>query len=541
MTALRPSAWAKPIISVAAAGLGAAVAGPLGGALGGWIGDALGGSTSKLLENFSEKFGEKAAEKLLDVGGDSLADKLKPASAHLERAYREALRQSLRTIGGQPDLQGFADWFAHWERRLAAAEPLDLSVFGGEGTPSQNRDGAIWQILVSLDAQGKAMGEKELQIVERRRAMPASLQAALSVRLPETVRATFNALIVKPEYEEAWKQAERAFQHALKLALVDIGKTTRQIHRNTNKLCKDSKAIRKTLASIAQEPGVPVLGVSVSESGKRWFVPRLRDEDGSIQEAMIAEARRMGVPDGKWLSEALAARRKRVKEARQALKRNVKPDQLDLEWWKIQDVVGAPIDEIEKYGLKVEEWYRLAAFQLIQRREYETFAARSMFLTLTISNSGRGPADKVTVELVFPDALSVDRILHEPVSVPESPEIPVSLKQEIEKRFPQVDLTPFTFYPGWPLPRLSWESVGVGRIEFFHEKREGDPRHILSARIPQLEHGVSRVSRPLRLSFGFGPRRDLSIKYKLHARNQPVDSMGEIHIRTVEMAKPPKV
>ena len=74
MTPFRPRAWAKPIISVAASGLGAAVAGPLAGALGGWIGDALGGSTSKLLENFSEKFGEKAEEKLLDVGGDSLAD-----------------------------------------------------------------------------------------------------------------------------------------------------------------------------------------------------------------------------------------------------------------------------------------------------------------------------------------------------------------------------------------------------------------------------------------------------------------------------------
>jgi hypothetical protein len=266
MTAFRSRAWAKPIISVAAAGLGAAVAGPLGGALGGWIGDALGGSTSKLLENLSEKFGEKAAEKLLDVGGDSLADKLKPASPHLERAYREALRQSLRTIGAQPDLRGFADWFGHWDLRLAASEPLDLSVLGGEGTPQQDRTVLVWQILVSLDAQGKAMGEKELRIVERRRAMPDALQAALSARLPQTLRAAFNALIVKPEYEAAWKQAERAFQDALKLALVDIDKTTRQIHRNTNKLRKDSKAIRKTLASIAssrlQALDLPASGVS---------------------------------------------------------------------------------------------------------------------------------------------------------------------------------------------------------------------------------------------------------------------------------------
>ena len=297
MTPFRPHAWAKPIISVAAAGLGAAVAGPLGGALGGWIGDALGGSTSKLLESLSEKFGEKAAEKLVDVGGDSLADKLKPASAPLERAYREALRQSLQKIGAQPTLQDFGDWFAHWDRRLAAPEPLDLSFIGGDGTSPEDRAGLVWQILVNLDAQGRAMSEKELRIVERRRAMPDALQAALSARLPETVGAAFNALIVKPEYEAAWKQAERAFQDALKLAVADIGKTTRQIHRDTKHLRKDSKAIRKTLASIAREPDAPLLGVSVSESGKRWIMPRARDKDAGLTDAMIAEASRMGLPD----------------------------------------------------------------------------------------------------------------------------------------------------------------------------------------------------------------------------------------------------
>jgi len=41
------------------------------------------------------------------------------------------------------------------------------------------------------------------------------------------------SLIVEPEYEAAWKQVERAFQDVVKLALADIGKTTRQIDRNT--------------------------------------------------------------------------------------------------------------------------------------------------------------------------------------------------------------------------------------------------------------------------------------------------------------------
>ena len=538
MTAFRPRTWAKPIISVAAAGLGAAVAGPLGGALGGWIGDAIGGSTCKLLENFSKKFGEKAAENLLDVGGDFLAEKLKPASAPLERVYREALRQSLQKIEPQLTVQDFADWFAHWDRRLAAAEPLDLSFIG---SAEADRADLLWQILVSLDAEGKAMGEKEPQIVERRREMPEALEAALSARLPEAVRATFNALIVKPEYEAAWKQAERAFQDVLELTVADIGKTTRQIHRNTKQLREDSKAIRKTLASIAREPNAPLLGLSASESGKRWIMPYARDKDASLGEAIIAEARRMGVPDGKWVSKALAALRKRIKEARQTLERGVKPDQWDLESWMREGDVGAPIDESETYAVKVEEWYRIATFQLSERQEYETFAARSMFLTMTISNTGRAPADKVTVELVFPEVLSVDETRHEPASVPESPEIPVSLKQEVEETFPRSDLRPFSFYPGWPLPRLCWERLGPGRIEFFRKKCDGDSRQIFSAHTLGLEHGMSRVSRPLRLSFGFGPCRDLTIKYRLHANNQPVDSVGEIHIQAVETTKPPKV
>lgn len=56
--------------------------------------------------------------------------------------------------------------------------------------------------------------------------------------MPRSSTRQTNALIVEPEYEAAWKQAERAFQDVLKLALADIGKTTRQIDRNTKRLSK---------------------------------------------------------------------------------------------------------------------------------------------------------------------------------------------------------------------------------------------------------------------------------------------------------------
>jgi len=91
-------------------------------------------------------------------------------------------------------------------------------------------------------------------------------------------------LIVEPEYEAAWKQAERAFQDVLKLALArHIGRTTRQIDRNTKQLREDSEAIRKTLASIAREPDAPLLSLTFSEPGKPRILPHARDKDRSLQ------------------------------------------------------------------------------------------------------------------------------------------------------------------------------------------------------------------------------------------------------------------
>src|SRR6266404_7264038 len=98
MTSRRSNSWMKPAIRVAAAGFGAAVAGPLGGALGGWLGAAVGGPAADLVEKYAEKFGDNAAEKLLDVGADSLVERLKESAPDLMSIYRDALRQSLGEV-----------------------------------------------------------------------------------------------------------------------------------------------------------------------------------------------------------------------------------------------------------------------------------------------------------------------------------------------------------------------------------------------------------------------------------------------------------
>src|ERR1035438_5038340 len=108
MTSLRSNSWAKPAIRMAAAGFGAAVAGPLGGAVGGWLGDALGGPAAELVEKYAEKFGNRAAEKLLDLGADSLVEKLKESAPNLESAYRDALRLSLAEVHSHFSVCGWA-------------------------------------------------------------------------------------------------------------------------------------------------------------------------------------------------------------------------------------------------------------------------------------------------------------------------------------------------------------------------------------------------------------------------------------------------
>jgi len=125
----KPSSWTKPVIQIAAAGLGAAVAGPLGGAIGGWLGDALGHSASELVKKAAEKFREKAGEKLLDTGADALLDQLADSPANLESLYRDSLRLSLDNIRAHldPGLSEIADWFVHWNICLKAGVPLDPS------------------------------------------------------------------------------------------------------------------------------------------------------------------------------------------------------------------------------------------------------------------------------------------------------------------------------------------------------------------------------------------------------------------------------
>ncbi len=248
MTAPRSIQWAAPAIRIAAAGLGAAVAGPLGGALGGWLGDAFGPSAATLIKGYARKFGEKAAEKLLDTGGDSLLEKLKAPSPPFEAVYREALRLSLAEIGSQVRGDGLDDWFANWDRCLAGSTALDLSAIDVGQFAPEKLDDLFRQTMERLDRQGSAMRRNDLSLTTGFRTMPDALFFALKARLPGRLQEKVRALIVTPQYEQAWKQARLAFEDFASTTLRRIDETTQTIDHKTDVLpqvAEDVAALRK--------------------------------------------------------------------------------------------------------------------------------------------------------------------------------------------------------------------------------------------------------------------------------------------------------
>ncbi len=221
-----PAQYTSLAIRVAAAGLGAAVAGPLGGAIGGWLGAALDGPARKLITEYAGKFGEKAAEKLLDGGADSLIDRLKRPAPQIEEAYRNALLLSLADIQQESESIEFSDWFTNWNTSLKSPAPLNLKPIQPEQLAPEKLDSLFRLTMESLDAQGKAIRQKSTSLNLATRTMPEALLSILTAQLPDRLPANFRELIVQDAYEEAWKQQQLAFQDFAVSTLRSIDRKT---------------------------------------------------------------------------------------------------------------------------------------------------------------------------------------------------------------------------------------------------------------------------------------------------------------------------
>lgn len=224
-----------------------------------------------------------------------------------------------------------------------------------------------------------------------------------------------------------------------------------------------------------------------------------------------------------------------MREARLTLEKEVEPAQWDTAWTARLDDVRDPVNECEEYALKLRKWYMATGAMLSRRHIYETFVARSLFLTFQIGNSGQTPAENVALELCFSASLSVDK--DESDGMPRSaPDVPESLRSEIEASFPKNHSERLPLYPGWDPPRMRSASLPV---ELLGQKHANEDRQNFTARIQRLEHGTSRLTKPLRVSFRYDPARDVVVAYTLHASNQPSNSVGEIRVEVIEMASPP--
>jgi len=223
-----PNSLIKPAIRIAAAGLGAAVAGPLGFALGGLLADALGASAAQLVKSYAENFGAEAAKKLLDTGAGSLAQKLKKSAPDLESAYRQALRLSLSQIQTRADHE-FEDWFANWDTCLNAGVQLNLDEIQPAQLTPDKLDELFRSTMERLDAQGAAIKQNSQSLILKTRTAPVPLLEEINSRLPQCFKENFRSLIVRDEYGQAWKEAEQLFQDSVSAILDVIAERTKPL------------------------------------------------------------------------------------------------------------------------------------------------------------------------------------------------------------------------------------------------------------------------------------------------------------------------
>lgn len=217
-----------PAVRIAAAGLGGALGGPLGLALGATLGaafgDALGAAAGELLRSSAEEFGSEAGRKLLELGGDSLADRLKPVASSLDDLCRKALRRSLAQIrpSAPPGNDG---WFKNWSKCLDSGDELEFDPVRPDQLTTVNLASYLPGVLSLLDEKGGG------NVVPRD--LPPALLAFIGENLPSAFQRAFKRLIVKEEFAEVWKQTELAFRASTVAFLHKIDERTEHIDATT--------------------------------------------------------------------------------------------------------------------------------------------------------------------------------------------------------------------------------------------------------------------------------------------------------------------
>src|ERR1700733_1538240 len=125
MSAPSSANWRSFAIRLAAAGVGAAAAGPIGAAMGATLSGLFSEQAAELIETYAHASGEALSE----FGVHYLYDQIRETREHppLEAVVQKALRLALEDVrrGFPLELESkSSDWFANWDSRLTSSEPV---------------------------------------------------------------------------------------------------------------------------------------------------------------------------------------------------------------------------------------------------------------------------------------------------------------------------------------------------------------------------------------------------------------------------------
>ncbi len=244
----QPTGGTSIAIRLAAAGLGAVVAGPLGAAMGGVLGHAAGGvlgeQAARVVETFAHSGGEAVQELSVHFFHDQV-HALQP-HPHLSAVMRDAVRRALEDVGSRLDFdakQRYANWFANWDRALGSARkipfelPEELIKQAAGPVGEQALDSLFRLALERLDGQARAISAKSLSIGGNHfRTMPDELFALVRDRLPGPFESHFQELLTHSANEAAWKSVVWLFQEKVNLQLARLQTTVDKIDQRTARM-----------------------------------------------------------------------------------------------------------------------------------------------------------------------------------------------------------------------------------------------------------------------------------------------------------------
>jgi hypothetical protein len=280
--------------------------------------------------------------------------------------------------------------------------------------------------------------------------------------------------------------------------LADINKLRKQNE-------KQFAEIARLKVLLAEQQTLPMLELRLAEPAT---VPAVRDRNKDVEEFIAKAVTNSEMPD-------------RIKSAIDAKAATAR---LPMRQVIVEELIRAQLSdiEIEKYIKKFDVWYERNSNGLCEHHRYQERMARRLLIAFEIVNEGRMPAENVTIKLSIGAGLSICDLGSKP-NFDGVPEPPHPLGGDATG--PEFEL------PFWYL----WEFIDLkdanGRW-LNNKENNGEIR----VAIEKLEHGgePQRLI-PIGVTLADGPTSEISIRYTLHASNQPEDSKGEIHIKIDEV------